>query len=110
MGLDSEVIIPAGWVMLRITAAGKHSRVIKFQKDRIMKNIFVVMISCTLLCSLLFALGGCSEYYAQPGETAAEGHRRHLRNLSVNHQNMMRDLDVFWLSDKPDQATKIKID
>jgi len=96
--------------MLRITAAGEHSRVIKFQKDKIMKNIFVLMISCILLCALLFALAGCSEYYAQPGETAAEGHRRHLRNLSVNHQNMMHDLDVFWLSDEPDKATKFKID
>jgi hypothetical protein len=96
--------------MLRITAAGKYSRVIKFQKDKIMKNIFVLVISCTLLCALLFALVGCSEYYAQPGETAAEGHRRHLRNLSVNHQNMMRDLDLFWLSDKPDQATIFKIE
>jgi hypothetical protein len=96
--------------MLRITAAGEHSRVIKFQKDKIMKNVFVLMISCTLLCALLFALAGCSEYYAQPGETTAEGHRRHLRNLSVNHQNMMRDLDVFWLSDEPDMATKFKIE
>ena len=75
-----------------------------------MKNIFVLMISCILLCDVLFTLVGCSRDYAQPGETAAEGHRRHLRNLSVNHQNMMRDLDVFWLSDKPDQATKFKVE
>jgi len=75
-----------------------------------MKNVSVLAILGIVLCALVFWLAGCSGYYSQPGETAAEGHRRHLRNLSVNHQNMMRDLDVFWLSDKPSQATIMKID
>ncbi len=96
--------------MLRITAAGEYSRVIKFQKEKTMKNVSVLAILGIFLCTLVFWLAGCSGYYAQPGETAAEGHRRHLRNLSVNHQLMMRDLDVFWLSDKPDQATDFKLD
>jgi hypothetical protein len=75
-----------------------------------MKNVSVRTILGIIFCALLLSLAGCSGYYSQPGETAAEGHRRHLRNLSVNHQNMMRDLDVFWLSDKPDQATKFKVE
>ncbi|UCC23473.1 MAG: hypothetical protein JSW23_05315 [Planctomycetota bacterium] len=63
-----------------------------------MKNVSVSTIWVIVLCVLVISLAGCG-YFAQPGETLAEGHRRHLRNLSINHQNMMRDLDVFWLSD-----------
>jgi hypothetical protein len=96
--------------MLRITAAGEQSRVIDFQREKMMKNVSVWTIWGIIFCALVFSLAGCSGYYAQPGETAAEGHRRHLRNLSVNHQNMMRDLDVFWLSDEPSKATIMRVE
>lgn len=64
----------------------------------------------TILCILVFSLAGCgvitgvAELFHQPGETAAEGHRRHLRNLSVNQQNMAGDLDRALLFDRPSRA------
>jgi hypothetical protein len=54
-----------------------------------------------LLCTAIFWLGGCE----QPGETAAKGHQRHLRNLSINQQNMTADLDRALLFDKPSTLT-----
>jgi hypothetical protein len=94
--------------------AGKHARVIDFQKEITMKNAFVrtilgvvggakrasFLLLAVLLCILVFWLGGCS-LIEQPGETAAEGHRRHLRNVTLNQQNLMSDIDRTLLIDKP---------
>ena len=104
---------------LRITSAGKQAAVIEFQKEMTMKNSFVWTILgivggakrtsflrlAVLLCTLVFWLGGCE----QPGETAAEGHRRHLRNLSINQQNLMSDIDRALLIDKPSTLTDKRI-
>ena len=87
-----------------------------------MKNAFVRTISgiiggakrtsflrlAVLLCTLVFWLGGCS-LLEQPGETAAKGHRRHLRNLSINQQNLMSDIDRALLIDKPSKLSDKKI-
>jgi hypothetical protein len=61
-----------------------------------------------LLCTLVFWLGGCS-LIEQPGETAAEGHRRHLRNLTINQQNLMSDIDRALLIDKPSTLSDKRI-
>ncbi|MGA1980198.1 MAG: hypothetical protein ABSG99_06520 [Sedimentisphaerales bacterium] len=63
------------------------------------------LLLAILLCTATFWLGGCE----QPGETAAEGHRRHLRNLTINQQNMMSDVDRALLFDKPSKLTDKKI-
>jgi len=69
---------------------------------------------CTSLlvffASLLIFLGGCQEMFAQPGETEAEGHRRHLRNLRVNQRELVEDLDKIFLFDQPMQTTPMRID
>ena len=70
-----------------------------------MKKAFVLTILSTVLCALVFWLGGCS----QPGETMAEGHRRHRRNLRVNQQEMMGDVDRAMLTDKPSKLTDRRI-
>ncbi|MHC4571839.1 MAG: hypothetical protein ACYS0C_07170 [Planctomycetota bacterium] len=75
-----------------------------------MKNVSVLTILCVLLCALALWLGGCNELFHQPGETTAEGHRRHLRNLSVNQQNLIRDIDSFMLFDEPSRLTDRRID
>ena len=72
-----------------------------------MKNSFATIyktILAVVLYTLIICSAGC-EYIAQPGETAAEGHRRHLRNLSINQQNLMSDTDRAALADKPSTAT-----
>jgi hypothetical protein len=53
-------------------------------------------------------LPGCGSF-AQPGETEAEGRRRHLRNLAVNRQEMMADIDKVLLLDEPSRLTDKRI-
>jgi hypothetical protein len=80
-----------------------------FAKGKVMKNVSVLTILGVLLCALALWLGGCG-YFAQPGETLAEGHRRHLRNLSINQLNLMRDVDRALLIDEPSKLSSRRID
>ncbi len=76
-----------------------------------MKGIFVYIckvILALILWVLVFLPGGCKSY-EQPGETAAEGQRRHLRNARINQGEMMADLDKSMLSDKPSKLTDKRI-
>ena len=59
------------------------------------------------LFSLVLLAFGCS--FEQPGETAAEGHRRHLRTLRIDQQEMMWDIDRALLTDEPSQLTGKRI-
>jgi hypothetical protein len=98
-----------------------HAKVSDFQKEITMKNAFVrtivdivggakrtSLLLAVLLGILVFWLSGCS-FFEQPGETAAEGHRRHLRNLSVNQQNLISDIDRALLIDKPSKLSEKRI-
>ena len=71
---------------------------------------FVVLKAILTVIMFVFVLlpSGCSSY-DQMGETAAEGHRRHLRNSRLNRQQLMADLDSFWLIDKPSKLTDKRI-
>ena len=69
-----------------------------------MKKTSVLTILGVILCALVFWVGGCSSY-EQPGETAAEGRRRHQRNLALNRREMMQDIDALWLADEPSKLT-----
>jgi hypothetical protein len=71
------------------------------KKDMMMKKTLVSVIVGIMLYVLAVGLSGCT----QPGETAAEGHRRHLRNLSLNQQELVRDTDNVLLSDEPSKLT-----
>ena len=75
-----------------------------------MKNtsVFVCkVILLVFLCTLLFLPFGCS--FQQPGETVAEGNRRHKRNLRLNQQEMMADIDSVLLLDRPSRLTDRRI-
>ena len=70
--------------------------------DNISKAILVILLSIIMLLPY-----GCSS--KQMGETVAEGHRRHRRNLRLNQQEMMEDIDMFLLLDEPSRLTDNRI-
>ena len=71
-----------------------------------MKKAFVCkVILAMVLCALVFTVCGCS----QPGETVAEGHRRHRRTIRINQQELMKDLDKALLLDEPSKLTDRRI-
>ncbi len=74
-----------------------------------MKNVSMCkVILVVVLCVLFLVPLGCKSY-DQLGETAAEGHRRHKRALRINRQEMMADLDMSMLLDKPSKLTDKRI-
>ena len=56
---------------------------------------------------LVFLPCGCST--SQPGETAAEGRRRHDRVTRINQQEMMADIDRVLMLDRPSRLTDKRI-
>ena len=66
------------------------------------------VILVVVLCALFLVPLGCRSY-DQLGETAAEGHRRHKRVLRINRQEMMGDLGMLMLLDKPSKLTDKRI-
>jgi len=80
------------------------------RKKMVKRNSFFVVKVILSVMVFVFVLlpCGCSSY-EQMGETAAEGRRRHQRNLRINQQQLMADLDMFWLLDKPSKLTDKRI-
>ena len=76
-----------------------------FEKEKIVKNIFVSMLLAVALVILFFVCFGCS----QPGETEAQGDQRHLRNLRINQQELMEDIDKALLYDEPSKLTDKRV-
>lgn len=75
-----------------------------------MKNASVFVCKAILavfLSVLVFLPYGCA--YEQPGETLAEGKRRHKRVLRINNQEMMEDIDKVFLLDRPSRLTDKRI-
>ena len=71
-----------------------------FEKGETMKRTFVLAV----LVFLMLWYSGCS--FEQPGETVAEGHRRHIRNYRVSQQEMMDDVDTLLMLDQPSRLTE----
>lgn len=64
------------------------------------------IILIVILCSFIFTLvSGCS----QPGLTSADVHRKHLRTLRINQQEMNADIDKTLLLDEPSKLTEKRI-
>ena len=64
------------------------------------------VILLVIVCSLVFTLvSGCG----QPGQTSADVHRRHLRTLRINQQEMNNDIDKTLLLDEPSKLTEKRI-
>ncbi len=74
-----------------------------------MKSVSLRKVVMAIVLTALFLLPfGCSSY-EQPGETAAEGRRRHLRNERINNGGFWADVDTFWLIDKPSKLSDKRI-
>ena len=68
--------------------------------DCLIKIVLTVLLGCFVVLPL-----GC----AQLGETTAEGNRRHVRNLRINNQQMMGDIDRVILFDEPSRLSDKRI-
>lgn len=66
-----------------------------------------IILAVALLISI-FVLFGCSSL-SQPGETTAEGSRKHHRVARINQQEMMADIDTVLLLDEPSRLTDKRI-
>ena len=71
-----------------------------------MKNVYGSIIIILILCSLMLSITGCA--FSQRGETAAEGHRRHLRNLRLARQQMADDFDTVLMTDDPSKLSDLR--
>jgi hypothetical protein len=72
-------------------------------RKTIVESALVVLLAATGLL-----LAGCG-LFNQPGKTAAEVHREHLRTLRVNQQEMMQDIDRTLGVDQPSKLTDNKL-
>ncbi len=61
-----------------------------------------------ILLFLVFMPLGCSST-RQPGETAAEGNRRHQRMVRLNQQELMADMDMVLMLDEPSRLSDKRI-
>lgn len=75
-----------------------------FEKGTVMRRIVVRSVLAVLLFALVWSVCGCS--MSQLGETTAEGHRRHVRMIRMNHQELWEDLDTLLLLDKPSKLSE----
>ena len=72
-----------------------------------MKKFSVLTILVLVLCCVSLWLGGCST--TQPGETAAEGQRRHSRVFRVNQEMLMQDIDRAMQTDQPSKLSPMRV-
>jgi hypothetical protein len=70
-------------------------------------SLFKIVLAVILLV-LVFMPFGCSSF-SQLGETAEEGHRRHLRTARINQQEMMADIDTVLMLERPSRLTDKRI-
>ncbi|MHC4647560.1 MAG: hypothetical protein ACYTBJ_18900 [Planctomycetota bacterium] len=76
------------------------------ETGRIKSFVFRLLTFAFSLGALVFLLCGCGP---QPGETAAEAHRRRQRVLRINQQEMIADIDAFWLLNEPSKMTDRRV-
>ena len=81
-----------------------RGKVILMLRSELIRRVVLAIV----LFVFVFLPCGCRSY-EQMGETAAEGHRRHQRNLRIQRQQLMADLDTLLLLDKPSKLTDKRI-
>lgn len=83
-------------------------RTLTSRGSKVKSRILSLFTFAVIFCGTVFLLCGCGSY-EQPGETAAEGSRRHERVLRINRQEMMTDIDRSLLLDQPSKLTDLRI-
>ncbi len=81
---------------------------LKSRHSKVRSLGFLLFTFALILSGLLSLLCGCRSC-DQPGETLAEGRRRHQRVLRINQQEMMADIDRILLLDSPSKLTDKRI-
>ena len=73
--------------------------------EYIMRNKITVGLLAVVLLLLAALLTGCG-LFDQPGKTAEEVNREHIRMLQINQQQMMADIDRTLGTDRPSKLTE----
>ena len=71
-----------------------------------MKKMLVSIIVAVTLSALMLSVAGCSLH--QQGETAAEGHRRHLRVSRIAREQLAEDVDAVMMYEQPLKLSEIR--
>jgi hypothetical protein len=83
----------------------ERAKVGNYYGERTMRNNFTAPLLTVMLFVLVFVLAGCD----QPGKTAAEIKREHYRTLSINQQQLTRDIDRALDMDQPHNLEEIRV-
>jgi hypothetical protein len=73
-----------------------------------MRNRIAVSLLVVVLLTLVVLSTGCG-FFAQPGKTAAEVNREHVRMLKLDQQQLMRDVDRTFDLDQPRKLSEMRI-
>jgi hypothetical protein len=72
-------------------------------KNSIITKYLTVALWLCVLASLIAVNTGCSA--GSPGETVSEVHRRHMRVINTDNQQIQDDIDAVLLLNKPSRLT-----
>jgi hypothetical protein len=76
--------------------------------EYIMRNKITVSLLVVVLSTLVVLSMGCG-LFDQPGKTAAEVNREHIRTMQINQQQLMRDIDRTAHIDQPSTLSEMRI-
>jgi hypothetical protein len=68
-----------------------------------------VLVLLAMLLGVVLCVVGCSSMIIGQGETAAEGHRRHLRQANITRQQLADDVDAVLLTDQPTRLSDKRV-
>ena len=75
-------------------------------KGNVMKQkILLTVVTGILLVGFTIVFSGC----AQPGKTAADIRREHIRTMRINNQQMADDLETVLNYDEPSKLSSLRI-
>ena len=73
-------------------------------KNSIITKCLTVVLWLCVLAGLIAVNTGC--FAGSPGETTSEVHRRHMRAINTQKQQIQDDIDAVLLLNKPSRLTK----